>query len=91
MLSFTTGTVFGGLTAASLFCTVFGEDDLAEHYQQVASEIRDAASEYLWNPETNRFCRMISRDENGNLVYEGKIPGKEKEGKEIKCDKDKDK
>ena len=70
MLSFTTGTVFGGLTAASLFCTVFGEDDLAEHYQQVASEIRDAASEYLWNPETNRFCRMVSRDENGNLVYD---------------------
>ncbi len=70
MLSFTTGTVFGGLTAASLFCTVFGEDDLAEHYQQVASEIRDAASEYLWRPEINRFCRMISHDENGNLIYD---------------------
>ena len=70
MLSFTTGTVFGGLTAASLFCTVFGEDDLAEHYQQVASEIRDAASEYLWRPDTNRFCRMVSRDENGTLVYD---------------------
>jgi len=70
MLSFTTGTVFGGLTAASLFCTVFGEDDLAEHYRQVASEIRDAASEYLWRPEINRFCRMVSRDENGNLIYD---------------------
>ncbi len=70
MLTFTTGTVFGGLTAASLFCTVFGEDDLAEHYQQVASEIRDAASEYLWRPEINRFCRMVSRDENGNLIYD---------------------
>jgi glucoamylase len=70
MLSFTTGTVFGGLTAASLFCTVFGEDDLAERYQQVASEIRDAASKYLWRPGKNRFCRMISRDENGNLVYD---------------------
>ena len=70
MLSFTTGTVFGGLTAASLFCTVFGEDDFAEHYQQVASEIRDAASEYLWRPDINRFCRMVSRDENGTLVYD---------------------
>ena len=70
MLSFTTGTVFGGLTAASLFCTVFGEDELAEHYQQVASEIRDAASEYLWRPEINRFCRMVSRDNNGKLIYD---------------------
>jgi GH15 family glucan-1,4-alpha-glucosidase len=70
MLSFTTGTVFGGLTAASLFCTVFGEDELANHYQQVASEIRDAASQYLWRPELNRFCRMVSRDDKGNLVYD---------------------
>ncbi len=68
--SFTTGTVFGGLTAASLFCTVFGEDELAEQYQQVASEIRDAASKYLWRPELNRFCRMVSRDTTGNLVYD---------------------
>jgi len=70
MLSYTTGTVFGGLTAASLFCTVFGEDDLADHYQQVASEIRDAASQYLWRPALNRFCRMVSRDKNGTLVYD---------------------
>jgi len=70
MLSFTTGTVFGGLTAASLFCTVFGEDDLADHYQQVASEIRDAASKYLWRPDLNRFCRMVSRDAKGTLIYD---------------------
>jgi glucoamylase len=70
MLSFTTGAVFGGLTAASLFCTVFGEDELADHYQRVASEIRDAASKYLWRPEINSFCRMVSRDNKGNLVYD---------------------
>ena len=70
MLSFTTGTVFGGLTAASLFCRIFGEDKLADHYQQVASGIRDAASEYLWRPELNRFCRMLSRNEKGELLYD---------------------
>jgi len=70
MLSYTTGTVFGGLTAASLFCTVFGEHELSNHFQQVASEIRDAASQYLWRPHLNRFCRMASRDEKGNLVYD---------------------
>ncbi len=70
MLSFTTGTVFGGLTAASLFCTVFGEEERAQHYQQVASEIRDAASKYLWRPELNRFCRMLYKDEQGKIQYD---------------------
>ncbi len=70
ILSFTVGTVFGGLTAASLFCTVFGEEDKAEHYQQVASEIRDAASKYLWREDLKRFCRMIYRDEKGKLAVD---------------------
>lgn len=67
MLSFTTGTVFGGLTAASLFCKVFGEDDKAEYYQKTASEIRDAASRHLWQKDLNRFCRMLYRNEKGSL------------------------
>ena len=70
MLSFTIGTVFGGLTAASLFCTVFGEEDRAQHYQQVASEIRDAASKYLWRPKLNRFCRMLYKNEQGTIQYD---------------------
>ena len=70
MLSFTTGTVFGGLTAASLFCTVFGETELAERYQHAAASIRDAASKYLWRSDLNRFCRMVSRNEQGELVYD---------------------
>ncbi len=67
ILSFTTGTVFGGLTAASLFCTVFGEEERASRYRQVASGIRDAASRYLWQEDLNQFCRMINRDEKGNV------------------------
>lgn len=67
VLSFTVGTVFGGLTAASLFCTVFGEEDRANHYQQVASEIRDAASKHLWREELNCFCRMISHNNKGEI------------------------
>lgn len=70
ILSFTTGTVFGGLTAASLFCTVFGETDRAELYQRAAASIRDAASEYLWRQDINRFCRMVTRNAQGELVYD---------------------
>lgn len=65
--SFTVGAVFGGLTAASLFCALFGDEEKADHYRQTAAEIRDAASTYLWKEELNRFCRMISRNEQGEL------------------------
>ena len=60
VLSFTVGAVFGGLTGASLFCTVFGETERAERYRKVAAEIRDAASSYLWRDDLGRFCRMVS-------------------------------
>ncbi len=70
MLSFTTGAVFGGLTAASLFCTVFGEEEPAARYRQAASEIRDAASKHLWNDEEQRFCRMLSREPGKGLTMD---------------------
>lgn len=71
ILSFTVGAVFGGLTAASLFCTIFGEEDRAEHYRKAAAEIRDAASTYLWRDELNRFCRMITLNSQGGLEVDG--------------------
>ncbi|KAF0218369.1 MAG: glycoside hydrolase 15-like [Geobacteraceae bacterium] len=70
ILSFTVGAVFGGLTAASLFCTVFGETERADHYRKVAAEIRDAASTHLWREELGRFCRMISYDDQDKLVVD---------------------
>ncbi len=70
ILSFTVGAVFGGLTAASLFCTVFGEVDKAAEYRQAAAEIRDAASTHLWREEANRFCRMIQRNGDGTLAVD---------------------
>lgn len=71
ILSFTVGAVFGGLIAASLFCTVFGEEEIADRYRKVASEIRDAASTHLWRPELNRFCRMISLNRHGVPEVDG--------------------
>ncbi len=65
--SFTVGAVFGGLTSASLFCTVFGENQRAEVYRKAAAEIRDAASTHLWRQDLNRFCRMLYRDPQGKL------------------------
>jgi GH15 family glucan-1,4-alpha-glucosidase len=70
VLSYTVGTVFGGLTAAALFCQVMGEEDHSRHYQQVAAAIRDAASQHLWRPHLNRFCRMLYQDPQGRLTYD---------------------
>jgi len=67
ILSFTVGSVFGGLTSASLFCFVFGEMDKATEYRQAAAEIRDGAAQYLWRPELDRFCRMINIHQNGKI------------------------
>ena len=71
ILSFTVGAVFGGLIAASLFCTVLGEEEIAEKYRKVAAEIRDAASLHLWRPELNRFCRMLYRNRHGAVEVDG--------------------
>jgi len=70
IFSFTVGAVFGGLTAASLFCKVFGEEEISARYQQTAAEIRDAASSHLWREDLGRFCRMLSRDREGKLVVD---------------------
>lgn len=67
ILSFTVGAVFGGITAASLFCRAFGETEKADFYSKCAAEIRDAASVHLWMPELNRFCRMVFRNETGQI------------------------
>jgi len=67
ILSFTAGAVFGGLTAASLFCTIFGEQQSAAVYRQAAAEIRDGASKQLWRDEVGRFCRMVYRKGPGSL------------------------
>ncbi len=67
IFSFTVGAVFGGLTAASLFCKVFGEDEKAAQYQQSAAEIRDAASKHLWREDLGRFCRTLSPNPRGEL------------------------
>jgi len=69
--SFTVSAVFGGLAAASIFCTVFGEDEKARVYRQAALEIRDAASRHLWNEALGRFCRMVYRNNGNDLKVDG--------------------
>ncbi len=67
VLSYTVGAVFGGLTAASIFCRIFGEEHKAEQYRKAAAEIRDGASKHLWQEKSGRFCRMLYHGPGGEL------------------------
>ncbi len=65
--AFTVGAVFGGLTAAALFCSIFGEEDRAQYYRKVAAEVRDACSKYIWRQEKECFCRGLEM-ENSAII-----------------------
>ncbi len=60
--AFTIGAIFGGLTAAALFCSIFGEKERAEYYRTVAAEIRDASSRHLWQEDEDAFCKSLEME-----------------------------
>lgn len=65
--TFTVSAVYGGLMAAANFVEAFGQTDVAEHYRQGASEIRDAMDRYLYLPDEGRFARMINFRGDGEI------------------------
>jgi len=68
--SFTVGAVFGGLTAAALFCRVFGETKREQRYFECATAIRDAASRHLWRKELGRFCKGIVTTDGAQVAVD---------------------
>jgi glucoamylase len=73
ILTFTCGSVIGGLHAAAQFATVFGETDLARRYETAAQEIRQGMDDYLWRPELGRFARMIRVSKAGAIEVDTTI------------------
>jgi glucoamylase len=67
ILTFTTATVWGGLDAASKFCTAFGETERAERYSRAAAEVKTAMDGYLYRAELGRFARMITPKPDGDF------------------------
>lgn len=66
--AFTVGAVWAGLNAAARFTDAFGEQSTAERYRRAAFEIREAAAHHLFDPELNRFVRMITVSREGEIV-----------------------
>lgn len=67
ILSYTTSTVFAGLSAAAKFAQLFGEATLGDKYQQAADEMKEAALRYLWDEDRGHFLRMITVDQSGTI------------------------
>lgn len=66
ILSWTVGATWGGLNAAAQFAKAFGETSRAKTYHQAATEIKAGAEAHLWQPELNRFVRMVNQKDNGS-------------------------
>jgi GH15 family glucan-1,4-alpha-glucosidase len=73
VMTFTCGSVIGGLHAAAEFAYIFGETALASQYETAAQEIRHGMDEHLWRPELGRFARMVTFDAAGKAKVDGTI------------------
>jgi glucoamylase len=73
ILTFTCGSVIGGLHAAAQFATIFGEADLAQRYETAAREMRQGMDNYLWRPELGRFARMVRVHADGQVEVDTTI------------------
>jgi GH15 family glucan-1,4-alpha-glucosidase len=59
IFTFTCSAVYGGLVAASNFCSLFGDDDSSRKFLQAAMSIRSAMLEHLWDEDLGRFVRGL--------------------------------
>jgi glucoamylase len=66
ILSWTVASTWGGLTAAARFADAFGETERSHSYHKAAREIKAGVEAHLWQPQLNRFARMVNVQEDGS-------------------------
>jgi GH15 family glucan-1,4-alpha-glucosidase len=66
--AYTVAAVYAGLLAAANFAAAFGEVEYAARYRSAATEIAEAARQYLWNDQAGRFVRMINLSADGTIL-----------------------
>jgi glucoamylase len=73
VLAWTAAAVWGGLMAGANFAEAFGENQRAEEYRQVAQEIKQAVEKYIWQPELDRFAKMIYQKNDNSWEVDSTI------------------
>lgn len=63
--AWTVGAVWAGLAAAARFAEGFGEMEVAGYYRETAEKIKLGVGQLMWLEDESRFCRTLTRDENG--------------------------
>lgn len=67
IFTFTCSAVYGGLTAAANFCTLFGDDEHSVLFLEAAETIKNGILIHLWDEEKDRFIRGLCY-EDGHWV-----------------------
>lgn len=71
--TFTTAAVVAGLEAAANFVDAFGEPARAKDYRDVATKMRLAAREHLFDKERNHLSRGIRILDDGSIVRDSTL------------------
>ncbi|NTZ19889.1 glycoside hydrolase family 15 protein [Paenibacillus sp. JMULE4] len=69
IFTFTSSAVYGGLIAASNFCSLFGDEERASRYRHTAEKIKSGILKHLYNEEEGRFVRGLVLD-NGVWIQD---------------------
>ena len=73
VLAWTAAAVWGGLMAGANFAEAFGEEQRAEEYRQVAQEIKQAVEKYIWQPDLDRFAKMVYQEADNSWEVDSTI------------------
>lgn len=73
VLAWTVGATWGGLEAAANFADAFGETARLQRYREAAGEIKGGAETLMWQPELDRFARMVNREPDGSWQVDGTV------------------
>jgi glucoamylase len=65
ILAWTAASVWGGLMAGANFAEAFGEKQRADDYRQVAKEVKQGVDNHIWQPNLDRFAKLIYQDPEG--------------------------
>ncbi|MEB3101056.1 glycoside hydrolase family 15 protein [Ferviditalea candida] len=61
--TFTASAVYGGLSAASNFCSLFGDEERSERYRHAAERIKNGILKHLWDEQKGRFIRGLFQED----------------------------
>jgi glucoamylase len=71
--AWTVGAVYGALTAIVQFARLLGEENAAQRFETAAQQMKEGVERHFWQPQWNRFARMIHFGQNGEVSADATI------------------